>query len=199
MVPYLPPSCPEGFVPEGRGPRRPPRCQASQGGTEGLRDMAVLLVGRGAARILTSLVWGSFLLSALSAQGAEQTSGRSAPRPLPATPLGDPPFPVSFPCLLAGRWLPLSPLPARSPSQPPSLRPRLPPALTGIFLWLSVVSGLHSAAQRLQALCARRTFRVNLGPVWLRGRSSQGALEKPPLPPSSAPAPCPASSPCVPV
>lgn len=79
-----------------------------------------------------------------------------------------------------------------------SLRPRLPPALTGIFLWLSVVSGLHSAAQRLQALCARRTFRVNLGPVWLRGRSSQGALEKPPLPPSSAPAPCPASSPCVP-
>lgn len=80
-----------------------------------------------------------------------------------------------------------------------SLRPRLPPALTGIFLWLSVVSGLHSAAQRLQALCARRTFRVNLGPVWLRGRSSQGNLEKPPLPPSSAPAPCPASSPCVPV
>lgn len=77
--------------------------------------MAVLLVGRGAARILTSLVWGSFLLSALSAQGAEQTSGRSAPRPLPATPLGDPPFPVSFPCLLAGRWLPLSPLPAAEP------------------------------------------------------------------------------------
>lgn len=80
----------------------------------------------------------------LSIREAKQTSGHTATFPLPATPLGDSRhlfhhFSIFFPYHLPELWLLLSSLPSREPFTA-SLHSCLLLALTGIFLWLSVIS-----------------------------------------------------------
>lgn len=174
----------------------PPRLQqTSQGGTEGLADPAILPFGRGAAHRFRPHWSGKVFRLACKWRARRQSKHLVA---VPWFPASRPTwgFQASAPPFLHFLSIPSSGALAASVFPPiqgaiPSLSPLVSaPGPDGNFPVAFCGSPiLQFTTQCLQALRALKTFRANLDPVWSLGVVITKALVKPPLWPSSSPAP----------